>query len=210
MGGELAIRAAHSLTSHPGVTAVSLLAPAKSASFPTVEDAGDSDVVVGPGEDARHAAEAAGKPVVVSEMVLGGPGIYGASLRGLALALTSGLGVPTTVALATAGPPGGGRDVTFPSPIGRRSAAEEIVEGHHILVARGAGTFEAVYAAGPHLHRTIVDEGLFMAGIALAAGVALMREPPPSPAEPVWRWADAYLRTVVAMGLVVGERPAVT
>ena len=59
----------------------------------------------------------------------------------------------------------------------------------------------AALAIGAGRSVTVVDHGDFMAGIALAAGIAVASEDP----KPVWADALPYLKAATAMGLVMAE-----
>jgi hypothetical protein len=205
--GELTMRAAQSLASQPGVDQLSLLAPAKSASFPTVERATGYDLVVGRTVAAEVGANE-GIPAVVEGTLKGQPGIYHASIQGLAMALAVGVDEVETVAIATPGDPQGRDQLVFPSPIDSRKARAKRVDGHEVLVASGPGPLASAIVLGANRHRVIVDDHHFMAGIALAAAAAVALTDPPHESLPVWTRAVDYLRVAVEMGLVIGERAA--
>ncbi|MGA7270440.1 MAG: hypothetical protein WB239_05140 [Acidimicrobiia bacterium] len=205
--GEVTMRAAHSLAAQPGIDQISLLAPARSASFPTVERATGYDLVVGRGVAAEVGVKE-GIPAVVEGTLGEQPGVYHASLRGLAMALAVGVEGVDIVAVALPGEPQGRRQLVFPSPIDARNAVEERMDGHELSVANGTGPLAAAMVLGGDRHRVIIDDHHFMAGIALAAAAAVALADPPQEPEPVWTRAVDYLRVAADMGLVIGERAA--
>lgn len=206
--GESTTRAAHSLSDHPAIDAVALLAPATSGSFETVDTAAGFDVVVGRRVAAETAHQAGLPAVVVDTLDAGAVGVYGASLKGLALALAAGMSGSPLVAVAVEGDPGGDRPLLFPSPIDSRAATAEDLDGHRLWVAPGPGPLQAAMAQGPHRHRVVLDDSRFLEAIALAAGVGVLLEEMVGGPVPVWERASSYLRTAAEMGLVIGERPA--
>lgn len=208
--GESTTRAAQSLSDHPGIETVALLAPARSSNFETVTTAEGFDVVVGKAVAAETAQEAGLPAVVEAELPPGTHGVYAASILGLAVALSSDMPGSPTTAVAVEGEPKGARAVMFPSPIDSRPAVEEPVDGFRVLVARGEGPLQAAIALGADRHRVVMDHAGFMEGIALAAGVGILLEGTVEAAIPVWAAASTYLKTAVDMGLVLGERSAPT
>lgn len=206
--GEVTTRAAHSLSAHPAVDRVALLAPAKSSHFDTVEEVAGFDVVAGT-ESAVGVAHAGGIPVITTGTLEDGSGVSSASIEGLALALAVGVDRVETVAVAVPGEPDGEVPVVFPSPIDTRPSRRQRLDGHDLLVAAGPGYLAAAMVLGEQRHRVVVDHSLFLAGIALAAGVGIMLEGLDGPT-PTWTRADTYLRTAVDMGLVIGERSGVS
>lgn len=203
--GETTTRAAHSLSTHPGVDEVVLLGPATSAHFDTVRSVSGFDAVVGT-EKAAVPASKAGLPAVVTGEMGTGIGISGASVEGLALALAVGVEAVHSLAIAIPGDPDGDESVTFPSPIDERPARRRRYDGHQLHVAYGSDELAAAMVLGETRHRVVVDHPLFMAGIALAAGVGVLLEAPVAEPTPVWTRAEPYLRAAVDMGLVIGER----
>lgn len=205
--GEVTTRAAHSLAAHPEIEAVALLAPSRSEHFPTTDNPDDFDVVVGSG-NAVTVAEGAGLPAVVTGRLGDQRGVSGASVMGLALALSVGVDNVEMVALAVPGEANGGTMVTFPAPIDSRPARQERYDGHPVLIAPGEGTVAAVMVLATKRHRVIVDDHSFMQAIALAAGVGVLIEGPVTDPTTAWTQAGPYLRTAVTMGLVIAERAA--
>lgn len=202
--GETTTRAAHSLSTHPGVEQVAVLGPAKSTHFDTVTSLAGFDAVVGTDKAAAPSREA-GLPVIVSGDLPGQAGVSGASIPGLALALAVGVEGVHSVAVAVPGEEMGDETVTFPSPIDARPAHRELFDGHEVQVA-DSNELAAAMVLGESRHRVVVDHPPFLAGIALAAGIGVFLEGPVTEPIPTWTRSRAYLRTAVEMGLVVGER----
>ncbi len=198
--GEASKRAAFSLTAHPGISHVSVLAPATSKHFPVVESVDGHDIVVGR-SPVRHDL-----PTVIADEDLRSPGIFGGSVLGLVLALAVGVDEVDSMAAALPGDPAGDVTVVFPSPIDGRPSRTERLGGHPIQVGRGEGALAAAMVTSPSLHRVIVDDHTFMEGIALAAAAALLLDGIPNAPTPAWTLAASYLQTAVDMGLVIGER----
>lgn len=205
--GEVTTRAAQSLSAHPGID-VTLLGPTNSSQFRTVQSVDGFDVVVG-AEKAVAAAAAATLPVVSVGKLAAQPGIFWASITGLALALAGEVPKSTTVAVAVPGDAAGDQTVVFPSPIDARSAVTESVDGRRVQISRGDSSLAAVLALGPDRHRVIVDDYRFMEGVALAAAIGILMENGVIESSAVWHHPIPYLRTAAEMGLVIGERSAV-
>ena len=205
--GEVTVRAAHSLSAHPGVSSIALLAPARSSHFPTVEDPDGFDVVVGT-DGARRVGIDTGGTVATTEPGLSTPGLSGATVAGLALALAVGVDDLEEVAVALPGQPAGDRRVVFPSPIDGRMAVSDSMDGHTLLVAEGPGPLGAALVSGGARQRVIVDDHAFLSAVALAAAAGVIVEDGMTESAPVWTRAQDYLRVAVEMGLVVGERLA--
>lgn len=204
--GDVTTRAAHSLAGHPGVDEVVLLEPATSTEFRSVEDASECDVVVATGRGEEQTT-AAGVPMVVVGPDLELPGYHTASIDGLALALAVGVGDVETVAVADPDRDTGDLPVVFPFPIDAALASETYVDGRRVLAAPSAD-LAAALVTGSRLHRVVMDDPAFLAGIALAAAAVVVLEDQPTGPTPIWARAAAYLRAAGAMGLVIGERPA--
>lgn len=202
--GEVTTRAAQSLSTHPDVEVV-LLAPATSSQFEVVDTPVGCAAVFGAGTAARVGA-ASRLPAVTTAGLGGQPGVAWASIRGLALALSSDLEGIRRIAAAIPGDPVGDETVVFPSPIDGRQAREEAVDSSRVLVARGEGPLASALALGGDRHRVIVDDHRFMEAIALAAGVGVLAEGGVTGPIPVWERSRPYLRTAAEMGLVIGER----
>lgn len=201
--GDIAVRAAHSLSAHPGVGKVVVVGPARSKSFPVVDSADGCDVLIGTGSEAPQKAAKHGVPLVWDgESAQDGVIVWGASPQGLTLALASRESDPRVVALAHPDV-GGGNDhsARFPDPLGTLEVADTEYAGLRLALGRSPNEFAAALAIGVERRVTVVDHGSFMAGIALAAGVAIVDDSP----RPVWDAALVYLRAATSMGLVMAE-----
>lgn len=201
--GEAASRAAHSLAAHPAVDQLVIIGPANSRYYQVVEDPSDCDllVVTGPDAPSRHASS--GVPMVWDgPQRLPGVVVWGASPLGLALALAERENDPEEIAVAhpDLAPQLGGR-VRFPDPVGRVGVAETAVGGRSMLAGKPNGSFAAVMVKGRDRSVAVVDDGAFMTGITLAAGVAVADGTP----RPVWGDSLSYLMAVTEMGLVMAE-----
>jgi hypothetical protein len=128
--------------------------------------------------------------------------VYGASPQGLALAVASRESDPQLVAVAHRALAGGddhrGR---FPGPVGRVGLRDTTFGGRRVAVGQSPNEFAAALAVGARRRVTIVDDGAFLSGVALAAGVAVLSEEPTA----VWDDALAYLQRAIEMGLVMAE-----
>ena len=197
--GDVAVRAAHSLGGHPNVDEVVVIGPATSKSFEVVEGADGCDYLIGHGEKAPAMAEPHGVPLIWDGDHAGGH-VWGASPGGLALSLAARESDPRLVAVAHPGVQGGSdQTVRFPKPIGRISAADSAVGGLRLAQARSS-QFSACLVEGGTRSVSIVDDGAFLAGVALAAGIACV-----GTGGPVWDNALPYLQAAVLMGLVMAE-----
>lgn len=203
--GEATRRAAFSLSTHPGVSKVSVLAPAASRHFPVVDSPEGHDLVISVSASGWDGPDL---PLAVADDQLDRPGVYGGSPQGLARALANGSGDVDILALAFPGEPTRGTDVMFPSPIDGRRATTDLVGGRKVYMAPGEGPLGAAMALGSERHRVILDNFHFMEGIALAAAAVLALSDPGGATLAVWEDATTYLAAATAMGLVVGERPA--
>lgn len=202
--GEVTLRAAQSLSVHPGVDEVVVLSPSENTHFATVENARGFDVLVGTDRAAPLGVRDQ-VPVAVTGDLPDQPGVSLGSPIGLALALAVGLEAVEIVGVATPGDAEGAETVVFPSPIDARFADKRKIDGHLVHVAGGDGPLAAAMVLGAGRHRVIVDDHRFMAGVALAAAAAVSLATGLD--GPVWTRAAEYLRTAVEMGLVIGERP---
>jgi hypothetical protein len=201
--GDTAVRAAHSLSAHPGIDEVVVVGPARSRSFRVVAGADDCDLLLGTGPEAPGRAAELGVDLVWDGDEPGdGVSVWGASPVGLTLALASRETDPRLVAVAHPElGEGSGRQLRFPDPVGVLSVTDTVVGGRPIAVAQSTGPFAAALIEGARRRVTIVDDGAFLAGIALAAAATIAR---PDPA-PVWDRALEYLQAAMAMGLVMAE-----
>ena len=201
--GDVAVRAAHSLTAHPDVDEVVVIGPARSKSFKVVKSANKCDFLVGSGPDAPQRAEEHGVPLLWDgEDQTASTHVWGASPQGLTLAMASRESDPRLVAVAHPSLDGG-RDhrARFPDPIGRLDVADTTYAGQHLATATSPNEFAACLAIGADRRVTIIDDGLFISGIALAAAIAVIEEEP----GPVWQSALPYLQAATRMGLVMAE-----
>lgn len=203
--GDTAVRSAHSLQAHPGVDEIVVIGPAKSKSFQVVDTAEGCDYLVGHGDKAPRLARRHGVPLIWDGE---GPdeegvAVWGASPTGLAIALASRESDPRLVALAhpdieattTT------RTTRFPDPVGRVGVFDATLGGRPIALGRSPNEFAACLAVGADRRVTLVDHGGFMAGVALAAGVAAVN----GANRPVWEHALEYLEAATEMGLVMAE-----
>lgn len=201
--GDVAVRAAHSLGAHPQVDEVVVVGPARSKSFEVVDSAEGCDFLVGSGPEAPGRARSHGVPLLWDgESLERGVQVWGASPQGLTLAMASRETDPRLVALAHPGL-AGGKDhrARFPAPIGRLEVSDSTYAGRRIAIAASPNEFAACLAIGAGRRVTIIDDGLFLSGIALAAAIAVAGEDP----KPVWDSALAYLQAATGMGLVMAE-----
>ncbi len=201
--GDTAVRAAHSLSAHPGIDEVVVIGPARSRSFRVAPDANDCDVLIGTGPGAPATARDLGVRLVWDgDEPAAGVAVWGASPIGLTLALAAREPDPRIVAVAHPDlDEGSDHQVRFPDPIGRLKAADATYGKRQIALAHSPNQFAACLAVGAERRVTIVDDGAFLSGIALAAGVPVVGEEP----IPVWESALPYLQTASAMGVVMAE-----
>lgn len=201
--GDTAVRAAHSLSAHDSIKEVVVVGPARSRSFRVVSDAAECDFLLGSGPDAPGRAETLGKPLIWDGAdPTQGVAIWGASPVGLGLALAAREPDPRIVAVAhPAFDDGADHQVRFPDPIGSVKVADAVYGGRHVALARSPDRFAACLAVGAARRVTIIDDGEFMAGVALAAGVAVIGDKP----VPVWEDSLPYLRAAAAMGVVMAD-----
>ena len=201
--GDVAVRAAHSLTAHPEVDEVVVIGPARSKSFEVVDSAQGCDFLIGSGPDAPKHASKHGVPLVWDgETPADGTRVWGASPQGLTLAMASRESDPRLVAVAHPSLDGGNdHRARFPEPIGRLDVADATYAGQHLATAKSPNEFAACLAIGADRRVTIIDDGLFLSGIALAAAVGVTSEEP----QPVWHSALPYLQAAARMGLVMAE-----
>jgi hypothetical protein len=202
--GDTSVRAAHSLQAHPGVDEVVVIGPAKSKSFEVVDTAEGCDYLVGSGSSAPGLASKHGVPLVWDgDEPAEGVAVWGASPVGLAIALATREPDPRLVAVAHPAIDGNGstRTTRFPDPVGRLGVRDVQVGGRPVALAASTNEFAACLAVGASRRVTVVDDGDFLSGVALAAGVAVANDTP----APVWERALPYLEAVTEMGLVMAE-----
>lgn len=201
--GDVAVRAAHSLEAHPGITAVVVIGPARSKSFEVVPDATGCDLLVGTGPEAPGRARRLGVGLVWDgDRPEPGVAVHGASPLGLGLALAARESEPGLVAVAHPDlGEGAGRQVRFPDPIGPLRATDGSYGGRIVALAKSPNVFAACLTVGLERRVAIVDEAPFLAGVALAAGTMVSN----GVAGPVWSSALPYLQAAAAMGLVLAD-----
>ncbi len=201
--GDTAVRAAHSLAAHPTVDEVVVIGPARSRSFRVVPDAGDCDILVGSGAGAPARARKLEVPLLWDgETAEEGVMAWGAAPVGLALALAAREADPRIVAAAHPDfEEGSDHQVRFPDPVGSVKVADATFAGRRVALAHSPDRFAACLAVGAERMVTIVDDGAFMSGIALAASIDTLNGGPAA----VWDRALPYLRAASAMGLVMAD-----
>lgn len=201
--GDTAVRAAHSLAAHTTVDEVVVIGPARSRTFRVVPDADECDLLVGTGAGAPARAHKLGVPLLWDgETPEDGVVVWGASPIGLALAL--GAREPDPRIIAAAHPEfdeGSDHQVRFPDPVGSVKVADATFAGRRVALAHSPDRFAACLAVGSERMVTIVDDGAFMSGIALAAAIDAVDGGPVA----VWERALPYLQAVSAMGLVMAD-----
>lgn len=201
--GDVAVRAAHSLAAHPTVDEVVVVGSARSKNFPVVPTADGCDYLVGVGPQAPARARAQGVPLIWDgETRKEGVAVWGGSPQGLTLALAARESDPRLVAVAHPALVGGSDTrARFPQPVGTLDVADGTYAGKRLFMAQSPNSFASCLAVSAGRSVTIIDEGAFLSGIALAAGVDLVDEGP----TPVWEEALPYLRATTEMGLVMAE-----
>jgi hypothetical protein len=201
--GDTAVRAAHSLSAHDRVDEVMVVGPARSRSFRVVPDASECDFLIGSGDAAPIRARKLGVPLLWDgDNPADGVIVWGASPVGLALALGARESDPRVIAVAHPElEEGFDHQVRFPDPVGAAKVADATFGGKHVALAKSPDRFAACLAVGADRQVTIVDDGAFMSGIALAAAIDIVG----GEAAPVWDSALAYLQAAAVMGLVMAE-----
>jgi hypothetical protein len=202
--GDASVRAAHSMAAHAGVDEVVVIGPATSKSFEVVDDAEGCDFLVGSGATAPDRAGRLGVPLIWD----GTTGddrsaVWGASPTGFALALATRESDPRRVAVAhpEIATDTFDRTTRFPDPVGRVGVKDTLLDGRPVAEAHSPNEFAACLAVGAARRVTVVDHGMFLSGVALAAGVALAN----GGSRPVWDGALPYLEAAIEMGLVMAE-----
>jgi hypothetical protein len=182
---------------------VVVIGPARSRSFEVVPDATGCDILVGSGQAAPGRARKLEVPLLWDgETAEEGVSVWGASPIGLALALAAREPDPRIVAAAHPGfEEGSDHQVRFPDPVGQVKVADATFGGRRVALARSPDRFAACLAVGSERMVTIVDDGAFMSGIALAAAIDAFDGSPAA----VWDRALPYLQAASAMGLVVAD-----
>lgn len=200
--GDVAVRAAHSLAASPLVEEVVVIGPATSRSFKVVDDAGGCDYLIGHGERALEKAEGLDVPLIWDgDGPQPGVAVWGASPGGMTLSLGARESDPRLIAVAHPSLAGGSDQmVSFPKPVGRLPAADSELGGKRLAQARSGSEFAACLVEGAGRSVAIVDDGAFLSGVALAAGIAAAGS-----GGPVWESALPYLQSAADMGLVLAE-----
>lgn len=202
--GDTSVRAAHSLSALDEIDEVVVIGPAHSKSFKVVKDARHCDVLVGSGPKAPSLARKHGIPLVWDGgEVEPGVNVWGADPGGLTLCLAASEHDHQLVGIAhpEIASEGSTRRVRFPAPVGLTMVRDTAIDGRQIAVGRSKNAFAASYVVTTSRKRTILDEGKFMAGAALAAGVGVLSDNP----RPVWTDPQRYLDWAIRIGLVIGE-----
>lgn len=202
--GDISVRAAHALQAHGPVDEVVVIGPATSKSFNVMESADGCDFLVGSGSAAPGMARKHGVPLIWDGE--GGAdeiAVWGASPVGVALALAVREPDPRLVAVAHPGLAEGQttRTTRFPDPVGRVGVSDGQFGGRPVALAHSPNEFAACLAIGAGRRVAVVDQGAFMSGVALAAGLAAAN----GGSRPVWDAALPYLETATDMGLVMAE-----
>jgi hypothetical protein len=168
-----------------------------------VPDADGCDVLIGTGDGAPDKARELGVRLVWDGYdPADGVAVWGASPVGVALALAARESEPKVVAVAHPDlDEGTDHQVRFPDPIGALKASDVTFGERHVALAKSPDQLAACLAVGAERRVTILDDGAFLSGIALAAGVAIVADQP----GPVWDSALSYLQTAAAMGLVMAD-----
>ena len=189
---------------------VSIHGTAKSVRYPTMDDPGGIDVVVGYGSNALEIAAAAGAAAVTAADVDSSPvpTVAGASLLGAALAIAARLEAGgSEVRRVTIAHPGGsalgGVGLVFPSPVGKARGTILSEAPLHVVAAATADPWAAIVVESDTGDEAVVDEHRFLNAICIAAGVALL---PPAGIVKVWDVPDPYLAKAERMGLVAAKR----
>ena len=201
--GDIAVRAAHSLSAHPEVDDVVVVGPATSRSFKVVPTAEGCDLLLGTGNSAPPTARKHGVPLLWDgEYTQEGVAVWGASVAGLTLALAAREADARLVALADPSQDEhGDRKLRFPDPVSSLGVSDVTYAGRPLTVGKSPSEFSACLVVGSERTVTIVDQAHFLAGVALAAAVGVIGAEP----VPVWNRALTYLNTATEMGLVMGE-----
>jgi hypothetical protein len=202
--GDTSVRAAHSLQAYTAVDQVVVIGPAKSKSFEVVETVAGVDYLVGSGSSAPGLARKHGTPLIWDgDEPDEGVAVWGASPVGIAIALAAREPDPRLVAVAHPAieSDGSSRTTRFPDPVGRLGVRDVQVGGRPVALAHSTNEFAACLAVGAGRRVTVVDDGDFLSGVALAAGIAAVGDTP----APVWERALPYLEAATEMGLVMAE-----
>jgi hypothetical protein len=194
------VRAAHSLAAHPDVEVV-VIGPATSKTYRVVADADECDLLVGTGPEAPGRAAELGVGLVWDgDTAERGVHVFGAAPEGLALAMAAR---ETDLQLVAVAYPWAeareGRTARLPRPVGKVTLHDTKFGGRPIAIGPSTNSYAAALTSGVERRVTIVDDGAFLAGVALAAGTAV------NIGGAVWDDALTYLRAATEMGLVMAE-----
>ncbi len=201
--GDVAVRAAHSLSAHPTVDEVVVIGPARSKSFEVVSTAEGCDLLVGSGPGAPDLARKHGVGLIWDgETLAPGVQVAAASPAGMTLALADRESDPRLVAVSHPDyEEGGDHAVRFPEPVGAGMVTDVSYAGRRVAMAHSENRFAACLAVGAERRVTIVDDGAFLSGIALAAAVDVAGVSPAL----VFEDSLSYLRAATTMGLVMAD-----
>jgi hypothetical protein len=182
---------------------VVVIGPATSRTYRVVDDATGCDLLVGTGAEAPGRAAELGVGLVWDgDKPEGGVAVYGASPEGLALAMAARENDLQLVAVAYPwAEPREGRTARLPRPVGKVTLHDTTFGGRPIAIGPSPNSYAAALTSGLERRVTIVDDGAFLAGVALAAGTAVKT------GGAVWDDALTYLRAATGMGLVMAEEP---
>jgi hypothetical protein len=180
-----------------------VIGPARSKSFRVVPTADGCDYLIGTGANAPNLARKHAVPLIWDgESIEEGIIVAGASPAGLALALASREPDPRLVAVSHPDyEEGSGHAVRFPEPVGTATVNDMTYGERRVAMAQSSNRFAACLAVGAGRTVTIVDDGAFMSGIALGAGVSVADGAP----KMVFEDALTYLQTATEMGLVMAD-----
>ena len=203
IGGDIPVRAAHSLAADPLVDSVVVVGPAKSRSFDVVDDPSACDVLIGSGRESLRRARRFGLPLIWDlDEPADGVAVWGASPFGVAASMSVREKKANLAALAHPdADAANGRSVRFARPVGATQTSPVRADGHVVHVGRSYNEYAACLVTSKSRSVTVVDRAAFMSGVALAAGVSVFT------AQPRATWEDAltFLETAVGMGLVMAE-----
>ena len=201
--GDIAVRAAHSLSGHPSVDEVVVVGPASSRSFKVVDTAEGCEFLIGTGPDAPKRARAHDVPLLWDgDSGDDGVAVWGANPQGLTLALASRESDPRLIAVAHPDlDEGSDHNARFPKPLGKLGVHDTTYASQRLGEARSPNEVAGCLAIGADRRVTIIDDAAFMSGIALAAAVDIAD----GAQKAVWEDALPYLQAATGMGLVMAE-----
>lgn len=210
IGGENAVRAAHSLAAEPSIEELVVIGPATSNNFKVVKDPTGLDLLVGSGPQAPKQARPYSLPLVWDgDTQSEGVAVWGASIVGMAAAIGARQRRPNLIAAAHPDAPvGSGRSVRFGRPVGATQVSEVDLNSPNgssptVELGKSYNEYAACAVQTKKRQISVVDVAAFLSGVALAAGVAAYGASP----SPVWDRALPYLEMAHTMGLVMAEAP---